>query len=350
MSDLDTQLLVKIIGMPNISPTCLNDVSEVTLKRLFPLAVKNKVPILFLEKALKLHSESEYLQTTYKTYSKRASVARSLIRRVCEVLNNVHLDFVIFKTVKPFPSFGADVDVILFSREDFMQAFESLIQNGCKLDGYGAFSATLYSAPHVMNVDLHLQISVSRLVYLDTKLMRGHIAGINVDDTQVPVLDGPASIITYSAHSIYKEQILTYADFYTIVFEILQMDERKLEITANLANELHAGLCTKTTLLLADNLIRTILNRSVPEIRRAAELIKVSTIEKKIIEYLTSNLEQNLKLPYGYPPSAVAAAFASKVFSDPILRGSVADQISEVITNLPYLLKNVLLHMKGEAE
>jgi len=350
MKDLDTQLLVEIIGMPNIASACSNGLSEATLMRLFPLAIKNKVPILFLEKALKLHAESEYLQTTYEIYSKRAAVARNLIKRVFEVLNNAHLDFAVFKTVKPFPSFGADVDVILFSREDFMQALNSLRRNGCELAGYGAFSATLYSAPHVMNVDLHLQISVSRLVYLDTKLLREHITGIIVDDVQVPVLDGPASLITYSAHSIYKEQILTYSDFYIIVFEILQMDKRKLEITANLANELHAGLCTKTTLLLADNLIRSILNRSVPEIIRAAEMIKVSEIEKRVIHYLTSNLEQSTKLPYSYPPSAVAAAFASKVFSDPIMRGSVADQSFEAITNLPYFLKNVLLHMKGEAE
>jgi hypothetical protein len=347
MNQSDTQLLMKIIGMPNIKPAPPKDLTESTLIRLFPLAIRNKMPILFLENALAHCAESEYLQTAYRIYMKKAKLARTLIKQVAQVLDHTQLDYAMFKTIRPFKSFGADVDVILFNRQDFEQACSVLRNNGYELAGYGAFSTTLDTASHEMGVDLHLQISVSRLVYMDTQLLREHVTETNVDGVQVRTLDKPASFVTDATHSIYKEQLLTFSDFYTIVFEILSMNRQELKAMTNLVNSAHATLSARAVLMLTERLVALAFNKTVPQITEAAKLVRVNEIEERIVHFLVANLEQNFKLPYNYPPLAVAAAFVAKICTDSMMRGSLAGQAMELITNMPYLLENILLHMKG---
>jgi hypothetical protein len=350
MVDSDTQLLLETIGIPNFRTMPPTSINETTLIRLFPLAVRNKVPILFLEQALKICGDSERLQDTYQTYLQKAKLFRAIIKNVATVLNQDGLDYALFKTIKPFQSFGADVDVILFNRQDFKRACSSLRKNSYKLAGNGAFSVTLDNQSHQMGVDLHLQISVSRLVYMDLKLLREHVTETNVNGVKVRTLNKPATFVTDATHSIYKEQLLTFSDFYTTISEILSMDGQQLHALANLANKAHASLSAKAVLMLTDRLVKIVFKRTIPQVTETAELIPVSRIEEKVIRFLVAHLEQHFKLPYAYSPLAVAMAFLAKVRADPAMRSSLAGQFMEVIRNMPYLLENALLHMKGSAD
>jgi hypothetical protein len=349
MKHSDSLLLTRIIGLPSIEPIRFFDLTEADFARLFPLAIKNKVPVLFLEKALEQSPDSEYLQKTYQIYLKRVTSAKNLIKYVVEVLGRAQLDYAIFKTIKPFPAFGADVDVILFNRRDFYRGWHSLAVHGCKLEGHGAFSATFLNVASQINVDLHFQIAVSRLVYMDVQLLREHVVKINFDGMLVPVLDSPASLVTDATHSIYKEQSLTLSDFYCVISEVVGKNCQQLESMLDLTMKTHASLSAKSVLVLADRLVRNTFNNSIPEVAKAAELIQVNRVEKKVINFLVTHLEQEFKLPYGYPPLAVAASFASKISNDPTMRGTLVRQFLETITNVPYLWENIRLHMKGEA-
>jgi len=348
MKHFDSQLLAEIIGFPSIESVPSRDLIDSDFTRIFPLAVKNKVPLLFLEKSLKIRPESKFLIDTYQSYLGRVNSSKSLINNIVEVLDRAELDYAIFKTIKPFSSFGADVDVILFSRKSFYDAWSHLVKNGCELAGYGAFSATLYSAPHVMNVDLHFQIGVSRLIYLDVRLLQDHVVRINYDKSSAPILDNQASFVADVTHSIYKEQLLTLSDFYVVANGILSMNSHQLESTLDLVKKAHATFSAKAVLLLTDRLTRLTFNRTIPAIVEAAELINVNRIEAKVINFLMTRLELDFKLPFSYPLLAVAAAFLLKLPKDPTMRGTLAGQSVELVTNLPYLWENIGLHMKGE--
>jgi hypothetical protein len=348
MGHSDTQLLMEIVGMPSIKPINLTNSTETSLVRLIPLAIKNKVPVLFLEKALELSAGSEYLQNRYQVYMERARTARSFMKQVAQVLDQTQSDYAIFKTIKPFQSFGADVDVILFNRHDLERVYCSFRNRGFGIVGHGPFSATLYAPFYGMGVDLHVQIAVSHLVYLDIQILKESVTETNVEGMKVRILNRPASFVADATHSIYKEQSLTLADLYTAFFELLSMNGPQLEAMAQLANRVHAALSVKAVLVVANRLLTLAFNDAIPGATEAVELIHVTKIEESIIRFLTTNLNQNFELPYKYPLWAVAAAFAYKIRSDPTMRGSVARQTAEIILNMPYLFENIRLHMKGE--
>jgi len=349
MQHSDSLLLTRIIGLPSVAPTSYCDLTEADFVRLFPLSIKNKVPVLFLEKALEQSPNSEFLTKTYQVYLQKVTSAKNLIKQVVEVLDRAQLDYAIFKTIKPFPAFGADVDVILFNRRDFYRACHSLSIHGYRLEGHGAFSATFLNVDSQMNVDLHLQIAVSRLVYMDVQLLREHVIKINFEGVLVPVLDNPASLVTDATHSIYKEQLLTLSDFYCVMSEVVGKNCRQVEFILDLANKTHSSLAAKSVLVLADRLVRNAFDRTVSEVAEAVELIQVNRVEKIVIDSLVTRLTQEYALPYGYPPLAVAAFFASKISNDPTMRATLGGQVLETVTNLPYLWENIRLHMKGEA-
>lgn len=349
MKHSDSSLLTRIVGLPSVQPIQFFDLTEADFIRLFPLALKNKVSVLFLEKALELSPESEFLQKTYQIYLKKLVSAKNLIKNVVEVLGRAQVDYAIFKTIKPFPAFGADVDVILFNREDFYEAWHSLAVHGCRLEGHGPFSATLLNVDSQINVDLHFQIAVSQLVYMDVQLLRAHVVKTKFDGLSVPVLDSSASLVTDATHSIYKEQSLTLSDFYCVISEVVGKSSQQLESMSDLAMKTHASLSVKFVLLLADRLVRNTFHKRIPEISEAADLIQINQVEKKVIDSFMSHLEEEFTLPYGYSALAVAASFASKISNDPTMRGTLIGQSLETITNMPYLLRNIRLHMKGEA-
>lgn len=348
MKNSDTLLLMKVIGIPNIQTEPIKDLNEATLIRLFPLAVRNKVPLLFLENALDLCKDSNYLQSIYEDYAEKSQSAKSLIKEIAEALVQNQVDYVIFKTIKPFRSVGADVDVIFFSRQDLTRAWYSLQEIGCKLAGYGAFSVTLYNPTYKMNVDLHLQMSVSRLVYMNKQLLQEYVTETNFNGALVPVFENPASLVIDAAHSIHKEQLFMLSDYYTTIFETSNMNKQQRKSMMNLAELSHVAFCLKAVLMLVDKLTAVAFKKNISAINEMAQMVHVNKFEDKAIRILITHFEQNLKLPYKYHPMTVAVAFMARVFKDPMLRGTLAGQFKEMVTNMPYLLENTLLHVKRE--
>jgi hypothetical protein len=343
-------MLAKIVGLPTIEPQKTPNLTESELSSLLEIALKNKIPVLFIEKALQQYPESKVLKSAYQAYSKKVTAAKNLVRYVNIVLDKANINYAIFKTIKPFPSFGADVDVILFSRDEFYSAWRALTFKGCRLEGYGAFSASLLDVASEMNVDLHLQIAVSQLVYMDVRQLKDHVVRREFNGLSVPVLDSHASIITDTTHALFKEQLLTYSDIYLIVSALQGVDSRQMQSTLDLITKTHSALAAKTAVTLINHLTKQAFNKTIPEVVQLDNLICLNSVEQKVMNFLKAQFEHEFNLPYNYHIFGVAAAFISKMCQDPVMRASSAHQFWETITNTPYLWKNVRLHMKGEAE
>jgi hypothetical protein len=339
---------MEIIGSSNPRTELFHDLDEDFLLRLFPLAIKNKVPLLFLESAINLFTDSESLKSLYQTYLEKSRLVLSLIREVDRILTQSQVDYAVFKTLKPFPFVRTDVDIIFFTREDFKHACQRLRSQGYKLAGYGAYSVTLYSPKHNMNVDLHLEISVSHLVYINKQLLQEFVTEVNMDGGRIPVLDTPATLATVIAHSLYKEQMFTLSDYYEMNIHMLSMTERQRRSLVSLTEQAHVAFSVKAGLMLVNALSTVAFKETEPAITETAQMIHVCEIEERTIQLLLSHFMQNVRLPYRYHPMAVGVAFMVKAFRDPLMRSTLTNQFVGLIMNTSYLLKSTLLHMRRE--
>ena len=346
MNRSDTLNLMRIIGLPNTHTKFIRNLSEEALVNLLPLAIENKVPLLFLECALDACRDSKPLKELYEAYLKKSHSGLSLIKEISETLIKPQTNYVVFKTFKPFPFITVDVDVIFFTRKDLMRAYHELLSKGCNLAGYGAYSISLYSPKHVMNVDLHLEVSVSRMVYIEKLLLEQYVTEIDVNNCQVPVLETPVALAMVLAHSLYKEQLFTLADYYTTIIRVLDANKGQRKTLVDFAEKARIRLSVKAALMIVDALSVTAFGRKVSAVTETAQMIQTSEIEEKTMRLALSQFVKNVNLPYRYHPVTVAAAFTTKIFRDPVMRGTLNQQFVELITDTSKFLESVLSHMR----
>lgn len=343
----DTRMLMKIIGPPHGRAKSANDIGEDALLTFLPLAIENKIPLLFLERAVTLCKDSRSLKNLHQAYFEKMHAFLSLMEQVSKILVKSQTDYVVFKTFKPFPFVTVDVDILFFNHGEFLRVYRSL-RRLYRLAGYGAHSISLYSPEHAMNIDIQQEISVSRLVYINKELLREYVTETDVNGRQVRVLESPAALVTVLAHSIYKEQILTLSDYYTAMIQLLNMTNRERRTFVVLAKQTRVEQGIKTALMLMNTLTAMTFGRAISAITETAQMIRRSKIEQKAIQLVLNNFAQNAKVPYKFHPIALGVAFATKILEDPVMRGTIPQQFVELITNTSELLNYMSLHMRRE--
>jgi len=344
--DYDTKRLMRILGFPNSQAELADDVTENDLLKLLPLAIENKVPLFFLERAVALCKNSKSLGTQYQIFSEKAQSFFSLMGEVSKILDKAQTDYAVFKTFRPFPFVTVDADILFFTREEFFRAHREL-RKFYKLGGFGAYSITLYDEKRDINLDLHLDISVSRMVYMNIQLLRKYMTKVSVNGSQVSVLEPPAAIVTVLSHSLYKEQMLTLSDYYTTFTQILKMTSNEHRTLVDLAEQLNLGLSLKLALNLIDSLTKMVFRRSPSVIADIANMIQIDEIEEKAMHMSINKFVQPVQLPYKYPLLSVSFAFMMKSIKDPLMRSTAANQFFEIFTNTSKFIEAALPHIRG---
>jgi hypothetical protein len=342
----DTTTLMRVIGFPQDQSEYIENVKEDVLLKLLPLAIENKVPLLFLERAVALCKNSKSLETHYHTFLEKAQMFSSLMGEVSEILAKAQTDYVVFKTFRPFPFVTVDADILFFTREKFFRAHREL-RRFYELGGFGAYSITLYDQKRDINLDLHLDISVSRMVYMNIQLLRKYMTGVSVDGHQISVLTPPAAIVTVLSHSLYKEQMLTLSDYYSSLIQILKMTSNERSAMVDLAEQLNLGLSLKLALTLINYLTKMAFGRTSSEIADIANMIQINGIEEKAMQMSLNKFVPPVQLPYKYPLLSVSFAFMMKSIQDPLLRSTVANQFFEIFTNTSKFIEAALPHVRG---
>ena len=92
--------LMRVIEGPNTNISVVEDLSEQTLFGLLSSAVKNKVPLLFLNRALKIQRNSDSLRSLHDLYLEKSQVALNLAKIVSNNLVGNGINYVFFKTFK----------------------------------------------------------------------------------------------------------------------------------------------------------------------------------------------------------------------------------------------------------
>ena len=88
----ETKLLMDVIGFPDSLQFSSNHVNESVLLSLLPLAIENKIQMLFLEKAENLLKTSKSLESLRQSCFEKSQSVLALLGEMSKTLANNHLD------------------------------------------------------------------------------------------------------------------------------------------------------------------------------------------------------------------------------------------------------------------
>ena len=251
--------LLRTVGSPFFSTTEACKQYNESLE-LYNHAVKNKIPLLYLE-TLKQQENLNELKSKYEEEYARYLKFLDGVTRVSEVLNAADIEYAIFKTIKPFPTVHGDADIIvmgddgmykraveyllkagytpqlsgfvdvetLTSKEDYRKAAKTLVKptHGGGKHGLGHISPTgtdLVDPERIIDIDLQKELALNYVIYMDKNKFRGYITEITLPNgakIKTPTSELDMAIVI--AHSL-AEQMYLLGEYYAFLYRLSEMD------------------------------------------------------------------------------------------------------------------------------
>ena len=208
--------------------------------KLYNYAKKNRMGYYFLYILNQRKILPEQLKEEYLSETQRYHRIINAMTKLTEDLDNAEIEYAIFKSIRPYPSTTVDIDTIIFNK--YREAYIALRKKGYSKLGCGPETITLLDPTKTVGIDLYREIAVSRIIYLDKEKLKPYIMRKKLSNNrEAQTLEPEADLITITAHLSIKEQIYTLADYYTITYQLKNIDIKKLwkmAETTNLINSL----------------------------------------------------------------------------------------------------------------
>jgi hypothetical protein len=328
--------LVKTIGSPLLDkkePFANNAESL----ELYNLAVKNKISLLYLE-ILKQQGKLNGLKTKYD--EEYASYLKFLegVGRVTKVLDATDVEYVIFKTIRPYPVVPDDVDIlVLGDRDAYLNATEILIKAG-----YREVAARISVSPSLPDlidpegdivIDLQEELELDYVIYLDKNKLRGSIVKRKIPSgAEITTLTPGHDLATVIIHSL-TEYLYLLGEFYTFLYTLSNMDKRDINnfITVLEENKLTAAAASFVTLTV--NLHEAVFGVIPEKLEYVMDKLGYEKIEAK------SLVKNNFKMPHRYSILTVAKEVLEKM-GERRFRRSVVLQLTKMLN--PKVIKYML--------
>ena len=207
--------LLKAIGSPLVSNNFQANERPrgVYSSKLYPIAEVNKIPLTYLST---VNPQERKGLPEYNYHHSRLHRLMEVVAEVSELFNKEGMNYVIFKTLKPYPEYVADIDVLnVSSRNNYKKMVEILEESGYLLMEEGAYCTTFQDyktrfKPEVM-IDVYDEISVGHLIYLDKHKLNQYIVERELPMGQaVKVFSPEAELLATIAHSAIKAVSYTH--------------------------------------------------------------------------------------------------------------------------------------------
>lgn len=334
MPRINSLSLVKIIGTFGSEGKRKGIVYEKRdLLELFPLSIINKIPLLYLESVKKVCENCNELKKSYMRLREREEAILFQIKEIVNTLSGLNINYVVFKTLKPFPYVASDIDLLLFADDAAKKALKAFAESRYKLLNSGPRNFSMLDLESGIKIDLYDEITVSRIAYMDKRKIREYVTEITIDNMQIPVLTPEVDLLSVMAHSFYKEQLYTLADFYAIVLNITQFTSQQTDTFIKLAKAQCIEYACALSLELTQ-IIHSIVFRN--KIRKIDEISSEFKLGPPLVAstYRTlRRIEKKMKMPYKYDYATVGMGLVEKIIKDESTKRSVPFQMKEFLLN-----------------
>lgn len=233
--------LLRSIGSPFITDNNIAKVRYYTKD--YSKARANKIPLTYLSK---VSTDTRQGLAEYHYHSHRLSRLLEITANISRLFNEEGLKYVVFKTLRPFPEYVSDIDVLgIGAQSNYAKIKKILVRNNFLFMEKGAYCTTFKDfktnfATEVM-IDVYDEISVNRLIYLDKRTLNECIINRQLSaDNLTKVFDAEAELLVTIAHSGIKENRYILAEYYATLCYLSEMNEASINSFVNLvrANKL----------------------------------------------------------------------------------------------------------------
>lgn len=336
-------------------------------RKLYDLAVKNKIPLLYL-KSLKKKSSLNRLKNEYEFEVKNYFNFLNAISKISKILNN-KVNYVIFKSIKPYPSVPGDIDVLILGEDkDYINSVILLIKNGYKhyssendmnikplierkmykkaaklliKPTFGKKNSLAHVSPNGtdfidpqlgIDIDLQKELALNYIIYLDKKKFNNKINKIRILNSEVCLPSPALDLAITIAHSI-AEQMYLLGEFYTTIYHFQNMNKKEIDLFIEILKENRILNAAKTFLSITKSLHEIVYGDN----EKLDYIIECVGHDNTEFERLKIN---GFKLPHRYSLS-VFLNFLMEKFLEKCFRRSLYFQVFKTLSN-PRLMRLVL--------
>lgn len=307
------------------------------LLELFILAVKNKIPLFYLETVKNLCADCDRLQGYYMNLKEKEQALFHVLEQIVSVLSKYSVDYLVFKTLRPFPFIASDIDLLFFSHDQARKALEVFTQNGYELIGPKAGNLTLVDSRSGIKIDLYKEISVSNIVYLDKSKISECVTQATLNELSVPLPTPEADLLLFIGHSFYKEQLFTLADFYAIVLSLAKFTSEQRDTFVELVKAQHIEYACSLLLRLTQAIHSIVFQTRMSEIEEILGRVCVNSLTRAAADRALRRFRRNMSLPYKQSYDTIAIGLMDKFLRDESTRQSLPRQIKHLLSNPQFL-------------
>lgn len=333
--------LLRIIGSPFVEAN--NVYFEHFSWKLYRLAKSNKVVLSYLSG---VNKNNVIMRRLYEQDSLRLKVLLGVMCDVCNVFNSLGIDYVVFKTLRPYKEEVADVDILCLAGEkEYKKMIDVVAGKNYRLMEKGFYCTTFedprYRFETEVMIDLYSTVSVGPLVYLDKGLLEDHVVMVDAGSCKVRVLDPVAELLVLIAHSVIKEGRYILAEYLSTLHYLASMDEGQLEEFIDLVRRAKLTYASKVHLSITAYLHR-IAHGFIPDkLEHVLDALGGPIIIPREVLYSEP--------PYSFSSRVLARVFAEKL-RDPVFRKSIIKTLAwlSYSGSLKRLIEKFLSRMKRE--
>jgi hypothetical protein len=224
--------LMKVIGSPFAAEEPQESLQEKEISDLYLHAIKNRMPLLYLDNLEKRGRLSGLKSVYLKQYSRYLKILDTMVK-VSDFLNGLGVRHAIFKSIRPYPDASVDIDTLIFDSEKYGIAVKSFLKGGWRMLGFGPQSTTFFDTEAEVGIDLYRDVAVSWVIYIDKKKLERSAISVELPNNQhASSLAPEADLTAIIAHSVIKEQVYTLAEFYTFMKLVEKMSVKEVESLA----------------------------------------------------------------------------------------------------------------------
>ena len=363
--------LLRTIGIPFLAGTETSKEDNESLE-LYDHAIKNKIPLLYLE-ALKKQGRLNELKSKYKEEYARYLKFLDGVAKVSEVLNTADIEYVIFKTIKPFPTVHGDADIIILGDDEmYKQAVEALLYadyiptlsglvdvktltskeeykkaakimvnptHGGGKHGLGHISPTgtdLVDPERTVDIDLQKDLALNYVIYMDKNKFRGYITEITLPNgakIKTPTSELDMAIVI--AHSL-AEQMYLLGEYYAFLYRLSEMDGRGLNNFIDILKENKLTTAAKSFITITAVLCEEACGKVPKKIEELLDEFGYDAAEAGRL------VKSGFKVPHRYGWSTLIKIFIEKM-KEKRFRRSVLVQMVRMLD--PRLMRLVIAYV-----
>lgn len=296
---------------------------------LYNCAANNRVSLFYLETLKKLGKLGKLEADYDKRYERYQRLINAVVR-TSELLDSLHIEYAIVKTIRPFIAAPSDIDVLCFGSDgDYEKAVKAMFEAGYTRvpSGPPVRQIKLYCPEDGIWIDLHKEMGVSRIICINKRNFSKYITETKLPNGSiVKVLIPEADLAVMTVHSVITEFLYTLVEYYTTLYWLLETDAEGIRNFISIVKENNMLFAAKTCMSAAAELHK-VAHGVLPE--KLAELSASLGINTSETRRLTQN---EFKAPHRYHVLTVAKALLEKM-KEKEVRRCIIPQIKLIISD-----------------